>query len=40
MDEDREIEMNHFAALLEIDIIVDYGYQISIMSENPNGVYA
>ena len=32
--------MNHFAALLEIDILVDYGYQISIMTENPNGVYA
>jgi hypothetical protein len=40
MDEDREIEMNHYSASLEIDILMDYGYAISIMSENPNAVYA
>jgi len=40
MDEDREIEMNRFSASLEIDILVDYGYAFSIMSENPNAVYA
>lgn len=39
MDEDREIEMNHFSASLAIDILVDYGYAFSIMSENPNAVY-
>ena len=39
MDEDREIEMNRFSASLEIDILVDYGYAFSIMSENPIVVY-
>jgi hypothetical protein len=40
MDEDREIEMNHYSSSLAIDILMDYGYAISIMSENPNAVYA
>ncbi len=40
MDEDKEIEMHHFASELATDILLDYGYQISIMSENPNAVYA
>ena len=40
MDEDREIEMRHYSAELEIDILMDYGYAISIMSENPNTVYS
>ncbi|MBM2817279.1 MAG: hypothetical protein HW421_4041 [Ignavibacteria bacterium] len=39
MDEDREIEMRHFSAALETDILIDYGYAMSIMSENPNAVY-
>ncbi|MBM2815764.1 MAG: hypothetical protein HW421_2526 [Ignavibacteria bacterium] len=39
MDEDREIEMNHFSASLAIDILIDFGYALSIMSENPNAVY-
>jgi len=40
MDEEKEIEMRHFSADLETDILVDYGYAFSIMSENPNAVYA
>lgn len=40
MDEDREIEMNHFSAELETDILIEFGYAFSIMSENPNAVYA
>jgi hypothetical protein len=40
MDEDREIEMRHYSANLETDILLDYGYALSIMSENPNAVYA
>ena len=40
MDEDREIEMTHYSAELETDILTDYGYALSIMSENPNAVYA
>ena len=39
MDEEREIEMNHYSAELETDILIDYGYAFSIMSENPNAVY-
>ncbi len=40
MDEDREIEMSHFCSNLEYDILMDYGYAISIMASNPNMVYA
>jgi len=40
MDEDKEIEMTHFAAELQNDILMEYGYAISIMAENPNAVYA
>jgi hypothetical protein len=40
MNEDREIEMRHYSANLETDILLDYGYALSIMSENPNAVYA
>ncbi len=36
MDEEREIEMDHYAAELETDILLNYGYRISIMTENPN----
>ena len=39
MDEDREIEMNHYAAEIATDILIDYGYNFSIMAENPNTVY-
>ena len=39
MDEDREIEMTHFASEIATDILMDYGYAISIMPENPNAVY-
>jgi len=31
-DEDREIEMGHLAAELSTDILVDYGYHITISS--------
>ena len=40
MDEDREIEMNSYSAELRIEILLKYGYAISIMAENPNTVYA
>ncbi len=40
MDEDRELEMTHFCSELEIDILMDYGYSISIMPENPQKVFA
>ena len=40
MDEDREIEMMSFTAELEIQTLMDYGYAISILYENPNAVYA
>lgn len=39
MDVEREIELNDFAGTLEIDILVDYGYRLSIMSENPNTMF-
>ena len=38
MDEDREIEMHSYSAELQIDILMDYGYAISIMPENPSAV--
>lgn len=40
MDEDTQIEMQRYAAELTTDILLDYGYHISIMSENPNFIYA
>jgi hypothetical protein len=40
MDEDREMEMISYAAALETDILIDYGYSLSIMPEKPNSVYA
>jgi len=40
MDEDLEIEMAQYAAELRSDILLDYGYAISIMPENPNFIYA
>jgi hypothetical protein len=40
MDEDKEIEMRHYAADIATDILMDYGYDLSIMPENPNSVYA
>ncbi|MBM2815016.1 MAG: hypothetical protein HW421_1778 [Ignavibacteria bacterium] len=39
MEEEREIEMSHFASSLEADIDFEYGYRISILPENPNVVY-
>jgi len=39
MDEDREIEMTHFSSELQYYILMDYGYAISIMPENPNTIY-
>ncbi|MBM2815036.1 MAG: hypothetical protein HW421_1798 [Ignavibacteria bacterium] len=40
MDEDKEIEMRSYSASLETDILLGYGYAISIMPENPNRVFA
>lgn len=40
MDEEREIEMCSYSASLQIEILLDFGYQISIMADNPNTVYA
>jgi hypothetical protein len=40
MDEDELMEMRHYASDLEVDILMDYGYAISIMPEIPNMVYA
>ena len=40
MDEDRQMEMSLYAAELETDILTDYGYAFTIMSHNPNDVYA
>ena len=39
IDDDREIKMSHYAAKLEHSILMDYGYAISIMPENPNTVF-
>ena len=39
MEEEREIEMNHFVGEIATDILIDYGYAFSIMAENPNTVY-
>jgi len=40
MDEDRQMEMSLYAAELETDILTDYGYAFTILSHNPNAVYA
>jgi hypothetical protein len=40
MDEEREMDMRHYSADLETDILLDYGYDFSIMPENPNTVFA
>jgi hypothetical protein len=39
MDKDKEIEMRHYAADIAMDILLDYGYDFSVMPENPNAVY-
>ncbi|MBM2816068.1 MAG: hypothetical protein HW421_2830 [Ignavibacteria bacterium] len=39
MDEERQWEMSSYAAELETDILVDYGYALSILSHNPSAVY-
>ncbi len=39
MDEERELEMREIAADLQTDILLNYGYAISIMTENPNTIY-
>lgn len=39
MDEDRELEMRELAADLQTNILLNYGYAISIMAENPNTIY-
>ncbi len=39
MDEDREIELKHYSSELEADILINYGYAISIMPENAYAIY-
>ena len=39
MDEDREMELIHFSSKLDYNILMKYGYKITIMPENPNLVY-
>jgi hypothetical protein len=34
--DDELIELGHFSTEFEIDILLDYGYSISIMADNPN----
>jgi hypothetical protein len=40
LDKDEVIEMRQYASQLEVDILMDYGYMISIMPKNPNLVFA
>lgn len=40
IDDDRMIELNSYSSKLEIEILLNYGYALSIMAENPNAVYA
>jgi hypothetical protein len=40
MDEDREIELRHFSAKVGNEIFNKYGFDIFIMPENPNTMYA
>ncbi len=40
MDEEREIEMTDYASEIATDILLEYGYAISIMPENPRAVFA
>jgi len=40
IDEDRETMMRQYAVELQTDVLLDYGYRISIMSDNPYPVYA
>jgi hypothetical protein len=35
MDEDRELELMSYGAGLCTDILLDYGYAFSLMTENP-----
>ena len=35
MDEDREMAMNAYAAQLESNILVEYNYHFSTLSQNP-----
>ncbi|MBM2813656.1 MAG: hypothetical protein HW421_418 [Ignavibacteria bacterium] len=40
MEEERELEMSHYAASLQANIHDDYGYLFSILPENPNVILA
>jgi len=40
MDEYRETMIRQYAAELQTDILLDYGYMFSIMTDNPNTVYS
>jgi GTP cyclohydrolase II len=35
MEEEREIELGRFASGLSTDILMEYGYAISLMTDNP-----
>ncbi len=38
MDEDEVLEMREFSSQLEYHILMDHGYLISMMYDNPNAV--
>jgi hypothetical protein len=40
MDEEKEIELKYFSFDPEVDIFDNYGYKISVMTENPNLIFA
>jgi len=40
MEEEQMLEFFDFAAELDINILLDYGYKITLMLENPDLVYS
>ncbi len=40
MDEEREIELGRYASGLSTDILMEYGYAISLMTDNPTTAFA
>ena len=40
MDEEKEIKLIHYSGKLDNEILMKYGYKITIMPENPNFVLA
>jgi hypothetical protein len=39
MEDDKEMELIHFSSKLDYNILMKYGYKITLMPENPNVVY-